>query len=197
MGCAVTTHDSLFFDDTDAIILDRLVQRDEAALADLYDRHGRGAFSAAYRIVGDPETAEEVVQEAFLAIWRRAETYRPERGAVRGWLMTVVRNRAIDVIRARESRPRTTIIDDIPLAAADDPVQAALTAASGAAVRAAVAGLPADQRAAIELAYFSGLSYPEIAGRIGVPLGTVKSRLRLALERLRRQLAGDYAALGA
>lgn len=192
----MTTMDSLLpNEDMDA--LDRLARGDERALAELYDRHGRLAFSLAYRVVGDPESAEEVVQEAFLAIWRRAETYRPERGNVRGWLLTVVRNRAIDVLRAREARPRTTEIGDLQLPAADDPVQAALATSSATAVRAAVASLPNDQRTAVELAYFVGLAYPEIATRLGVPLGTIKSRLRLALERLRRQLAGEYAALGA
>jgi RNA polymerase sigma-70 factor (ECF subfamily) len=169
----------------DEDLLRLVVARDETALAALYDRHGRTAFALACRVVGDAETAEEVVQEVFLAVWRRADSYRSDRGSVRGWLLTSVRNRAIDVLRARQSRPRTTFIDDLPIAAPDDPAQTALSLASGEQIRAAVAALPPDQRTAIELAYFAGLSYPEIAARLGIPLGTVKSRLRLALERLR------------
>lgn len=172
----------------DQLVAQRLADGDDSALAELYDRHGRTAFSLAYRIVGDAETAEEVVQEVFLAVWRRAGSYRPERGSVRAWLLTAVRNRGIDVLRARQSRPRTTVIDDLPLAAPDDPAQLALSRATADSVRAAVAKLPKDQRTAVELAYFAGLSYPEIAARLGVPLGTIKSRLRLALERLRGQL---------
>lgn len=180
-------------EDTEAVLLERLARHDEDALAALYDRHGRMAYSLAYRIVGNRETAEEVVQEAFLAIWRRAETYRPERGAVRNWLLAVVRHRAIDVVRAREARPRTTPVDDLPLAATDDPEQAALQSVHGAQIREAVAALPVDQRTAVELAYFAGLSYPEIALRLGIPLGTVKSRLRLALGRLRERLAPEHS----
>lgn len=174
--------------DGDGVLVTRLARRDEAALAELYDRHGATAFSIALRVVGDRETAEDVVQEAFLAVWRGAASYRPERGAARPWLLSVVRNRAIDAVRARSARPRTTTADDHHLAAADDPEQAAINAVLGAAVRTAVATLPAEQRAAVEMAYFAGLSYPEIAARLGVPLGTVKSRLRLALERLRPRL---------
>jgi RNA polymerase sigma-70 factor, ECF subfamily len=192
LGGAVIANEGLSSHGSDEAVLNRLAQRDESALAELYDRHGRTAFALAHRMVGDAETAEEVVQEAFLAIWRRAETYRQERGAVRSWLLAVVRNRAIDVIRARESRPRTTTIDDLPIAASDNPEQQALTLAAGSVVRAAVAALPAEQRTAVELAYFAGLSYPEIAARIGVPLGTVKSRLRLALDRLRVRLTGEF-----
>lgn len=180
---------------SDQALLARLVSRDEEALAALYDLHGRTAFSLAYRMVGDGETAEEVVQEAFLAVWRRAETYRPERGTVRGWLLTVVRNRAVDVLRARDGRTRDgtpaarpVSIDDLALAAGDDPEEEVVRAATGAAVRAAVAELPPAQREVIELAYFGGLAYPEVAARTGVPLGTVKSRMRLALARLRATL---------
>lgn len=185
----MTTDYVLGTTEDDAALLGRLIARDESALAALYDRHGATAFALALRVVGDRETAEEVVQEGFLSVWRGAATYRPERGTARGWLLSVVRNRAIDVVRARAARPRTTSSEDLVLAAVDDPEQAAIDAVTGTAIRAAVATLPAEQRAAVELAYFAGLSYPEIAARMGVPLGTVKSRLRLALERLRARLA--------
>lgn len=192
----MTTDESCFVD-VDASLLARVVQGDEQALAELYDRHGRAAYALACRVTGERETAEEVVQEAFLAVWRRAETYRPDRGSVRGWLLTVVRHRAIDLVRARATRPRTTLMDDLRLSAPDDPLAEALASALAATVRTAVAALPPEQRIAVELAYFAGLSYPAIAARVGAPLGTVKSRLRLALERLRRQLTCEYAALSA
>ncbi|MFN8559693.1 MAG: sigma-70 family RNA polymerase sigma factor [Dehalococcoidia bacterium] len=110
---------------------------------------------------------------------------------MRSWLLATVRNRASDALRAREARPRTTGVEfDLP--GDDDPERDVLSAVSGDAIRAAVAALPAEQRAAVELAYFAGLPYPEIANRIGVPLGTVKSRLRLALQRLRDSLAPEF-----
>lgn len=187
---------------SDQDLLARLLDRDEEALAAIYDRHGRAAFSLAYRLVGNAETAEEVVQESFLALWRRAETYRPERGTVRGWLLTVVRNRAIDALRAGDGRSgvaspaaRSVRLDDVVLPAADDPEGEVLRAAEGQVVREALAELPREQREVVELAYFGGLAYPEVAAQTGVPLGTVKSRMRLALERL-RALVGPRLGLG-
>jgi RNA polymerase sigma-70 factor (ECF subfamily) len=182
--------------DSDQALLLRVINRNEEALGALYDRHGRAAFSLAYRLVGNPEIAEEVVQEAFLSIWRHAESYRPERGAVRAWLLTVVRNRAIDAIRARDGRlraggapmPRTVPLDDLILMAADDPEDTAVRWIDGEMVRKALAELPPEQRRVVDLAYFGGLSYPEIAARLSAPVGTVKSRMRLALERLRALL---------
>lgn len=175
--------------DEDVRLMRRLAHGEEEALAALYDRHGRVAFALAIRIVGDPETAEEVVQEVFLAVWRRAATYDVGKGSVRGWLLAAARNRAIDMLRMRQARPRTTRFDELPLISGDDPARAALAAVDAAALRTAVAALPVDQRTAVELAYFAGLSYPEIAAQCGIPLGTVKSRLRLALERLRAAMA--------
>ena len=186
---SVTT-DDVFVSDQE--LLARLLSRDEEALAALYDRYGRAAFSLALRVVGDPETAEEVVQETFLAVWRRAETYRPERGSVRGWILRVVRNRAIDALRLRSGRVRPGVapvrqvsIDELVIVAADDPEADALRMLEGREVRVALAALPPEQREVVELAYFGGLAYPEVAAQTSVPLGTVKSRMRLALERLR------------
>lgn len=173
---------------SDEILLARIVRREDEALATLYDRHGRAAFALARQIVRDGETAEDVVQEAFLTLWRRAETYRPERGAVRAWLLTVVRNRAIDMLRSpSRSGPSATAasVDDLNLVAPDNPEQDAMRMVEGRVVRAALAELPPEQREVVELAYFAGLAYPEVAARMGIPLGTVKSRMRLALERLR------------
>lgn len=178
--------------DPDAAVFDRVRQRDPSALDELYERYGRLAFALAYRIVHSPETAEDVVQDAFLTVWRRADRFQPERGLVRAWLLTLVRNRAIDVLRALDSRPKVVAtLDDVGSLAAltDDPSDVALRNADAARVRQAMQSLPPEQRKAVELAFFAGLSYPEVAERTGAPLGTVKSRMRLAMERLRHTLA--------
>jgi RNA polymerase sigma-70 factor (ECF subfamily) len=174
---------------SDDALVARLLNRDEDALAILYDRHGRAAFTLARHILRASEPAEEVVQEAFLTLWRRAETYRPERGAVRNWLLRVVRNRAIDVLRARSQEgPIAPSVEDLPLVAVDDPEGETIRAVEGRVVREALAELPPEQREVVELAYFGGLAYPEVATRMAIPLGTVKSRMRLAIERLRALL---------
>ncbi|MGD9889779.1 MAG: RNA polymerase sigma factor [Dehalococcoidia bacterium] len=172
---------------TDETLLDRVAARDLDALDRLYERHGRAAFSIAYSIVGSVEAAEDVVQDAFLTIWRRAGTYVPSRGNARTWMLTVTRHRAIDIVRARAARPSGVSLDIAgALAAQDgDPAAEAMRRIEATSVRAALDVLPSAQRQVIDLAFFSGLSYPEIAERIGLPLGTVKSRIRLALERLR------------
>lgn len=181
--------------ESDEALLERLSRKDLAALDALYARYSRVAFGLAYRVLSNPEAAEDAVQEAFLTVWRRAESFQASRGNVRAWLLTVVRNRAIDVLRARESRPKVVAsLEDIRSVAAmdDDPADSALRQVEASAVRAALAALPPEQRETVELAFFSGLSYPEVAQRTGTPLGTVKSRMRLALERLRGLLvAGD------
>ena len=186
---------SVLESEPDEVLLDRLTRRDADALDALYVRYGRTAFALAYRVLGNAEAAEDVVQEAFLSVWRHAETYQQTRGSARGWLLTVVRNRAIDSIRARESRPKIgASLDDMGSLAAPegDPADDALRRVEAEKVRQALAVLPAEQRETVELAFFSGLSYPEVAERMGAPLGTVKSRMRLALERLRGVLqAGD------
>ena len=179
-------------DDTDARSLARMAAGDASALAALYDRYGRRTFAMAYRITGSPDTAEEVVQDAFLALWRRADLFTPGLGDVRSWLLTIVRNRAIDHLRARRSRPqRAATVEDVStwLSAPDDTSATVLQVLEASVVRAAVATLPPPQRQAVELAYFAGLSYPEVAAATGAPLATVKSRLRLALAKLREALA--------
>jgi RNA polymerase sigma-70 factor, ECF subfamily len=172
----------------------RVARQEFGALDALYARYGRIAFSVAHRVLGDFEAAEDVVQEVFLTVWRRAHTYAPDRGSVRTWLLSITRNRAIDVARGRAARPHGVPLDDIlALPAGDDPAAEALRRIEATRVRAALERLPAAQRGVIELAFFSGFSYPEIAARIGIPLGTVKSRIRLALERLRVVLLPDVS----
>ena len=155
------------------------------ALECLYDAHHRLALAVAYRILGDRADAEEVVQEAFLAVWRVDQAYDPSKGARRAWLLSIVRNRAIDRLRARRRAPRTgdEVIPE-PMDRTDVAAEVVATL-DGRAVREALLGLSPEQRAVIELAYFGGLTHTEIAARLSLPLGTVKGRMRLALERLR------------
>jgi RNA polymerase sigma-70 factor (ECF subfamily) len=182
---------------SDAQLVAAMAGRDEDALALLYDRHAAAAYGLALRILWDASAAEDVVQEAFLALWRDASRYHPERGAVRAWLLGIVRHRAIDQLRGpqrRTGRPLSLDLMETPAPAPDDPAAEALRSIDGATVRAALDALPSEQRAVVELAYFGGLSHGEIAGRTGVPLGTVKGRMRLAVERLRKALRGHDPA---
>ncbi len=180
-------------DQADDELIAAIARGDHAALLMLYDRYGRIAYGLAYRILGDPGTAEEAVQDAFLRVWRRAATFDPERarGAVRAWLLTIVHHCAIDLVRRRASAPPVVAgLDEI---AERQAVPDAWSDVSGRLdqerVRTAVATLPGDQRRAIELAFFDGLTHREIAERDGLPLGTVKGRLRLGLRRLYNVLA--------
>jgi RNA polymerase sigma factor (sigma-70 family) len=162
------------------------------ALDVLYERYKSMAYGIARRITADDALAEDVVQEAFLGAWRSADRYVPGRGSVKTWLLSIVHHRAIDAVRRR--RP----VSELPEEAEGALTPAPLTLPDvwgevsgrldGARVRAALATLPEAQREAVELAYFGGLSQTEIADRTGVPLGTVKSRVRLALLALRREL---------
>jgi RNA polymerase sigma-70 factor, ECF subfamily len=160
------------------------------ALDVLYDRHHRLALALAHRVLGDRDSAEEVVQEAYLAAWRQAATYREDRGNARTWLLSIVRHRAID--RARRARDVSSLSDlDDSLVDQHAPEVwhvASLNLQREQIVR-ALATLPTEQREAVELAYYGGLTHQEIAERTGVPLGTVKGRTRLAMGKLRTALA--------
>jgi RNA polymerase sigma-70 factor (ECF subfamily) len=181
--------------DTDSDLIGLVATGDGPALMALYDRYNRQAFGLAFRILGDAATAEEVVQDAFLALWRNAKSFDTSRGGVRTWLLTIVHNRSIDRIRAAKSRGSTVELEVADYAgASDDPWDDVTDQLDGAQVRAAVTELPAEQRAAIEFAYFQGLTHQEIADRTGTPLGTVKGRLRLGLRKLAITLAPSYAA---
>jgi RNA polymerase sigma factor (sigma-70 family) len=177
-------------DRTDRAWMDRLAGGDLGALDLLYEQYGAMAFSIAYRITGDRSAAEDVVQDAFLGAWRNAGRYADARGSVRTWLLSIVHHRAIDAIRRR----RPTV--ELPDAEAVLPDTLTLPDAWGDvelrldrdAVRVALTRISAVQREAIELAYFGGLTQVEIAERTGVPLGTVKGRLRLGLQGLRAAL---------
>jgi RNA polymerase sigma-70 factor (ECF subfamily) len=154
----------------------------------LYEEYHRQALGLALRVLGNLGEAEEVVQEAFLAVWRSGHTYDPARGSTRTWLLTLVRNRAIDVMRARQRRPIQPLDDTFdPPDSADVPLQAMLNVDAARASE-ALHRLPPEQQAVIELAYSSGLSHTEIAARLNLPVGTVKGRIRLGLDRLRQAL---------
>ena len=166
-----------------------------ASLEALYEAHHRQAIGLAYRVLGNLGEAEEVVQEVFLAAWRAGDRYDPEKGSTRTWLLSMVRNRSIDYLRARKRRPSQPL-DEIldPLDVTDVPSEAA-TNVDGAVARQALAQLPPEQREVIELAYFAGLTHSEIAAQLSAPIGTVKGRIRLALDRLRVQLGVPRDAL--
>ncbi len=179
-------------DALDARAMSRICDGDEDALAEIYDRHASVAYGLALKIVRDALEAEDVVHDAFVAIVERADQYRAERGTVVAWLVTTVRNLALD--RARRRTRRSQILDEElrhePIEPIVDPEASAVLDLERRAVRAALGDLPAAQRATLETAFFEGLSYPEIAERDGVPLGTVKSRAARALSALRVALEG-------
>jgi RNA polymerase sigma-70 factor (ECF subfamily) len=181
---------------SDEILVARLRERDTDAFATLYDRHSRLAFGLAYRIVGEPSAAEDVVQEAFLSLWRQAESFKPERSAARTWLLSIVHHRAIDRIRRVSAREVSdAAFEGMPERADESTnVEHEVSVSMDAAqVREALDTLPREQQQAIELAYFSGLSHSEIARKLDVPVGTIKGRLRIGLQKMRTFL--DQARL--
>ena len=171
--------------------------KDPEAFAVLFDRHGGAAYSLAYRIVGDRAAAEEVTQEAFISVWRSGARYDRARGSVRSWLLSVVRNRAIDFLRSRAGKaPKLTFDDDSALEqrpAEERTEEEALRRETAAELRGAIGKLPGEQSKVIELAYFGGFSHSEIARILGLPMGTVKGRMRLGLEKIRGELAEGLA----
>jgi RNA polymerase sigma-70 factor, ECF subfamily len=168
-----------------------LVRGDEHALAVLYDRYGRVAYSLARRIVRDPSLAEDIVQEAFLTLWRGARGYRPERASVKAYLLMLVHRRAVDVVRREERRkadPLDPDADSMDEASTDGAVW---TAMESGRVRQALGQLVDEQRELVVLAYFEGFTQSELADRLGLPLGTVKSRMFAGLKKLRDILEHD------
>lgn len=175
----------------DLALIAAIADGDAAALDQLYARYRPAALAVAYSVLRDATTAEDILHDAFLSVWRSAASYRPERGSLRSWLMTIARNAAIDHLRARKPLVQPTLEIDryerLDHATEDVPaiVEGALAAGR---LRGAVRALPAAQRDAVELAFYSGLTHGEIAARTGLPLGTVKGRLRLGMRRLRLDL---------
>ncbi|MEJ7788730.1 MAG: sigma-70 family RNA polymerase sigma factor [Thermoleophilaceae bacterium] len=173
----------------------RLVQEgNPRAFELLYDRHGGASFSLAYRMVGNRVTAEDVSQEAFLSIWRSKARYRPDRGSVRTWVLGIVHHRAIDALRRNlvHERRRSSAEGIEERHEAPERERTDVEAArreDARHVREAIAGLPEEQTRVIELAYFGGFSHSQIAEMLQMPIGTVKGRMRLGLEKLRKGLA--------
>jgi RNA polymerase sigma-70 factor (ECF subfamily) len=180
----------------DLSLLQRIAARDDAAMAELYDRHHRLAYAIIRRIVLSPSDAEEVLQETFVRVWSRAETYDGRLGSPAAWVVRIARNRAIDRLRARQARAdvnapvpvadRETTERELPNY--ETPESVLHSAHAAIAVRVALAALPAAQRALIEAAFFEGYTHQELSARFGVPLGTVKTRIRSGLVSLRVRL---------
>ncbi len=179
-------------------LMDRLGSRDLAAFEALYDRYGDLVYSVCLRVVGDTYVAEDVTQDVFVRVWRRPEQFDLRRGKFVTWLLSVARNRSIDHRRSQSRRMRHEALpsideeeDVLPSEdARDDPALQTVLADECAAVRKALEVLPPEQKLAIQLAYFGGHTQQEIANKLGQPLGTVKTRIRQGLLRLRDQLAG-------
>jgi len=173
--------------------LEGMARGDHGALAELYDRHGRLVYSLALRILRDQGDAEDVVQEVFSQAWRQASRYESTRGPVVAWLMTLARSRAIDRLLSRRARPETGANDveaDRMLDLAPPIDEQLVLSDQAERIRAAVEQLSLLQRVAIELAFYEGLTHVEIAERLELPLGTVKTRIRQGLSKLRERLAG-------
>ncbi len=160
---------------------------DAEAFAGLYDRHGRAAYSLAYRMMGERQAAEDLVQDAFLNVWRAAGSYRAEKGSVRTWVLSIVHNRGIDQLRATATRRRTQDKAEVE-ASASQPSEAFSETwrnSQREQVREALRVLPSEQVQVLKLAYYSGYTHTEIAELLDLPLGTVKGRMRLGLKKIR------------
>jgi RNA polymerase sigma-70 factor (ECF subfamily) len=172
-------------------------EKNPEAFEVFYDRHGGVAYSLAYRIVGEKAAAEDVTQEAFISIWRSGARFDRARGSVRSWMLSIVRNRAIDALRSRAGKaPKLTFDDDAILEqrpAEELTEEEAMRNETAGEIRGVLGELPGEQSKVIELAYFGGFSQSEISRMLGVPLGTVKGRMRLGLEKIRGELAEGLA----
>ena len=160
---------------------------DAGAFGALYDRHSRATYSLAYRMMGERQAAEDVVQEAFLSVWRAAASYRAERGSVRTWILSIVHNRGIDQLRSIANRRRTQDRPEAttPTSQPSEAFAEAWRNSQREQVREALRELPSEQLKVLELAYFSGYTHTEIAELLDLPLGTVKGRMRLGLKKIR------------
>jgi RNA polymerase sigma-70 factor, ECF subfamily len=178
----------------DETLVELIVQAKPEALAELYDRYGRLVYRLAFAVLNETRSAEDVTQEAFLRAWQHAASYRSEQGKVSTWLTAIARNRAIDILRRRRSRNENGLvsIEEMPSFALPDAQNVEREVDrhnQQQLVRNAIAQLPVEQRITLALAYFGGLTQEQISERLGVPVGTVKTRARLALQKLRRSLS--------
>jgi RNA polymerase sigma factor (sigma-70 family) len=178
-------------DARDRALLRRVARGQEEAFRELFDKYAPTARALALRILRRPFLADETVQEAFLALWRNPQGYERDRGSVRAWLMSTVHHRAVDLVRREEAHRRRmegALPGPVPEDPAEQAIQAVWVREERAAVRAALEDLPAEQRHVIDLVYFEGLTQSQVAERTGLPLGTVKSRVLLAMRRMRAAL---------
>ena len=177
----------------DAALMRRIVEADETALGALYDRWIRSLYSLVLHLLKDPDEAEDVVEAIFWQAWKKSDSYDPSRGAVSTWLLTIGRRKALDRLRAKKRSKEDTVLGDFSFAdipsGAPDPSSEVEGLELRERVRAALNELPNEQREVLELGYFSGLSQTEIAEATGQPLGTVKTRMRLAMQKLREPLS--------
>lgn len=191
----VSSEESAYNGLDDEELMQRLVYRDLQAFRALYSRYGNLVYSTSLRVVRDAQIAEDMVQEIFLRIWRKPESYVPQRGRFSTWLTSVSRNRAVDEIRSRSRRFRYESASPEEQARefagpqSDDPALTAELSDQRRLILAALSGIPAEQRQIIEMAYFGGFTQQEIADRLSQPLGTVKTRIRLGMQKLRAALA--------
>jgi RNA polymerase sigma-70 factor (ECF subfamily) len=178
---------------SDAALIDRLMQRDETALEALYDRYAAMLSSVLNPILRDTQAAEEILQDIFFQLWRTASQFDASRGSLPAWLMVIARNRAISRLRRHNPAAGEALVDNAAISTVNIESAASQKQLLGR-VKGALENLPKEQRAAVELAYFEGLTHSEIAQRTGDPLGTVKTRLRSAVETLKRTLHSSVAS---
>jgi RNA polymerase sigma-70 factor (ECF subfamily) len=180
----------------DSALMRDLRANQTAAFGALYERHAGSVFGLVHRIVRDHAAAEDVTQEAFVQLWRHRQAYAAERGAPRAWLMTIARNRALDSLRRHSGRLEPLDSEHESREAAERPEDEVLRRDEAATLNVALSRLPETQRTVVELVYFGGLTQAEIAGQLRVPLGTIKSRMRLGLLKLAAALEPSAAATG-
>ena len=181
----------------DKDLISVVVEGDAGAFATLYDRHARAAYSLAYRMMGEKQAAEDLVQDALLKVWRGAASYRTERGSVRTWVLSIVHNRGIDQLRSLASRRRTQdrVEQSAPRSQPSEAFAEAWRNRQRDQIREALNTLPSEQLKILELAYFSGYTHVEISNLLGLPLGTVKGRMRLGLKKIREYFDQENVAV--
>jgi RNA polymerase sigma factor (sigma-70 family) len=180
----------------ESLLLLQIARKDQGALAKLYDRYGRASYALAYKILGSQEEAEEVVLDVFSQIWQKAATYDPKRSRADTWLFMLTRSRSLDRLRVlqRTVRAAEACLEDakIPRDRIAEPMEDAILKERSERVKAALETLPAEQQIAIEMAYYQGLTCAAIAAQLGVPTGTIKTRIRLGISKLRQALTDIF-----
>ena len=180
-------------DQSDAALVDRLRRGDDHALAEVYDRYSGTVHGLAARVLRDRRAAEDVTQDVFVALWQDPDRFDATRGTLRGYLATMAHRRAVDAVRRDEARRAREVRAARAPAIGPDPAETVIDLGDTNRVREVVADLPAAQRRALELAYFGGRTYRQVADELGIPEGTAKSRLRLALQAISELLRGEMS----